>query len=214
MVIEKTILSGEEAAEIIAAIRLSEKRTSAEIFAVLARQSDDYRLAALAFLLLYLLAISLGLAAIAWWRWVSIPLPVFVAAQCLAAATMGMMVSFLPGFAVRLVPRRVRYRRAHASAAQQFLAHGIQRTSGRTGVLVFVSLAERYAEIIADSSIATKFGQEFWNDAVARLTQRVSQGEIKDAYVEVIAIIGDRLAKDFPRGSTDRNELEDRLVIL
>jgi putative membrane protein len=161
-----------------------------------------------------LLFISFCLAAFAWWQWISIPLPVFAGAQFLAAATMAILVKFLPGFAVLLVPRRVRYRRAHASAAQQFRAHGIHKTSGRTGVLVFVSLAERYAEIMADSAIAEKFGQEFWNDAVARLTERVSSGEIKDAYVEVIGIIGERLAKEFPHGLTDRNELDDRLVIL
>jgi putative membrane protein len=214
MVSDETVLSSAEASEIIAAIHSSEKKTSAEIFAVLSRQSDDYRLAALAFLLMYLLVISLCLATLAWWRWVSIPLPVFAGAQFLAAATFAILIRFMPGFAVHLVPRRVRYRRAHASAAQQFRAHGIHKTSGRTGVLVFVSLAERYAEIMADSAIAEKFGQEFWNDSVAVLVERVSRGEIKDGYVEVIRSIGERLANEFPHGPADRNELDDRLVIL
>jgi putative membrane protein len=214
MVNDAILLDSADAKEIIASIRASEKKTSAEIFAVLSRQSDDYRLAALAFLLMYLLAISLCLAVLAWWRWISVPLPVFAGAQFLAAATMAILVLFLPRFAVLLVPRRVRYRRAHASAAQQFRAHGIHLTSGRTGVLVFVSFAERYAEIMADSAIAEKFGQDFWNDAVARLVERVSRGQVKEGYVEVIGIIGERLAQEFPRGSTDRNELDDRLVIL
>ena len=44
----------------------------------------------------------------------------------------------------------------HAEAMNQFLTHGIHLTEHRTGVLIFASVAERYAEIIADSGINAK----------------------------------------------------------
>jgi len=214
MVSTTTPLTPEEGAEIVTAIRAAEKRTGAEIFAVLSRRSGDYRLAALAFLLLQVFLVSFIIAALAWWYWVDVPLPVFAGAQLLAAVAMAFLVSLFPDAAIWCVPKRVRYRRAHASAAQQFLAHGIHHTRGRIGVLVFVSLLERYAEIRADQAIAEKFGQDFWNDAVALLIDDVSKGNVSQGYVRVIGLIGDRLATEFPLKAGDRNELEDRLVIL
>ena len=41
--------------------------------------------------------------------------------------------------------------RAHAEAMRQFFAQGLHKTEDRTGVLIFASAAERYAEIIADA---------------------------------------------------------------
>jgi putative membrane protein len=210
----KQTLTPQQGEAIVAAISAAEKRSSAEIFAVLAHRSGDYRLAATAFLLTWVIAVSCAVAFLAWRNWVSIPLPVFALAQFLAAVTVFILMHAVPTVAVRFVPRRVRYGRAHASATQQFLAHGIHHTRGRTGVLVFVSLAERYAEIKADKAIADRLGQDFWNDCVARLTDSAAKGEAGTGFVEAIGTIGERLAQEFPPHENDRNELEDRLVIL
>lgn len=210
----KLNLTQEQTQEIVAAIRAAEKRSSAEIFAVLARRSGDYRLAATAFLLTWVIAVSCVIAVLAWRHWISIPLPAFALAQFLAAVTVFVLTHVFPEMTVHFVPRRVRYGHAHSSAARQFLAHGIHHTRGRTGVLVFVSLAERYAEIRADAAIDARLGQDFWNDCVARLTDSAAKGAVAEGLVAAIATIGERLAQEFPPRANDRNELEDRLVIL
>ena len=74
------------------------------------------------------------------------------------------------------VPRRLRYRRAHDNALKQFLARNVHITTARTGVLIFVSLAERYAEVVADSGINAKVPQETWNDIVADLVAHAQPG--------------------------------------
>ncbi len=210
----KLELTPQQGEAIVAAIREAEKRSSAEIFAVLARRSGDYRLPATAFLLTWVIAVSCAIAVFAWRHWISIPLPAFALAQFLSAVTVFVLMHAFPEVAVRFVPRRVRYGRAHASAAQQFLAHGIHHTHGRTGVLVFVSMAERYAEVRADKAIADRLGQNFWNDCVARLIDSASRGAVAEGLVAAIGTIGERLAQEFPPRENDRNELEDRLVIL
>jgi uncharacterized membrane protein len=65
------------------------------------------------------------------------------------------LVAFLsvPAVRFRVVPKRAMHRRAQAEAMRQFLAQGLHFTEGRTGVLIFASVAERYAEIVADSGI-------------------------------------------------------------
>src|SRR5262249_44232487 len=56
--------------------------------------------------------------------------------------------------------------RVHAEAMHQFLAQGIHLTEHRTGVLIFASVAERYAEIVADSGINAKVTPDVWSKAV------------------------------------------------
>ena len=58
---------------------------------------------------------------------------------------------------------------AHAEAVRQFCAQGLHKTENRTGVLIFASEAEHYAEMIADAGINAKVKQEVWDDAVAVL---------------------------------------------
>ena len=56
-----------------------------------------------------------------------------------------------------LVPSQiVKRRRAHRRAVEQFLTQNMTATAERTGVLIFVSVAERYAEVIPDTGIAQK----------------------------------------------------------
>ena len=50
----------------------------------------------------------------------------------------------------------MKHERAHQEALRQFAAHGLQHTKLRTGVLIFVSVAERYAEVLADAGIDQK----------------------------------------------------------
>jgi hypothetical protein len=74
----------------------------------------------------------------------------------LAAFIVVALVLSLPMIRFRIVPKRRMWARAHAEAMHQFLAQGIHLTEHRTGVLIFASVAERYAEIVADSGINAK----------------------------------------------------------
>jgi putative membrane protein len=58
-----------------------------------------------------------------------------------------------PALPFHIVPRRAKHDRAHAEAMRQFFAQGLDKTEHRTGVLIFASIAERYAEIVADAGI-------------------------------------------------------------
>lgn len=214
MVGESMTITAEQARAIVRAIKQAEATTSAEIFAVLARQSDDYRLAAASFLLAFVFVVSCAVGLLSWWHWFEVSMPVFVLAQMLAAITVLFFAWFMRGFAVRLIPKSVRYRRAHASAASQFLAHGIHHGNSRAGVLVFVSLAERYAEIRCDKSIAAKFEQAFWNECVATLIAAAERREIADGFIKAIRQIGKKLAREFPPAADNPNELADRFVII
>ncbi|HEY2137051.1 MAG TPA: TPM domain-containing protein, partial [Xanthobacteraceae bacterium] len=114
----------------------------------------------------------------------------------------------------RLVPRALQHDRAHAEAMRQFWAQGVYKTAHRTGILIFASTAERYAEIVADAGINEKVGPEVWDAAMAALISGIKQGRAADGFVAAIAQCGTVLATHFPRapGEVKPDELPDKLV--
>jgi len=95
---------------------------------------------------------------------------------------------------------------------QQFFAQGLHQTENRTGVLIFASAAERYAEIVADRGIYAKVTPQVWDQAVAALTTGISQGRIADGFIAAIEQCGAVLAEHFPPGVLNPDELPNKLV--
>ena len=120
----------------------------------------------------------------------------------------------LPPLHIAVVPRALKRARAHARAVEQFLAHGLHTTEARTGVLIFVSLAERYAEIIADAGIAAKVEQKVWDETIGRLIDEIRAGRLADGLVQAIARAGAVLAAHFPPRPGDVNELPNDLILI
>jgi putative membrane protein len=90
---------------------------------------------------------------------------------------------------------------------------GISRTKNRTGVLIFVSLAEHYARIIADEGIAAKVHPAEWQAAIDALTAHMRDGQIAAGFTAAIARCGDLLATHAPPDGSG-NELPDRLYVM
>ncbi len=188
------------------AIRKAEMKTSGEIFCVIARASSEYRHVPLAWSAALALLIPIPLFLLTPWPAATIylvQLGVFIAAMVLLSPR---------SIRFRLVPRRARHERAHVTAMRQFLAHGLQNTRGRTGVLIFASAAERYAEIVADAGIHAKVPQAIWDTAIETLIAAIKNGRAGDGLVAAIEQCGAVLAEHFPPAAADRNEIPDRLV--
>lgn len=199
-------------ARIAEAIRTAEERTAGEIYCVVARSSDNYLFPAAFFVTAAMLLISLALAwALHYWWFDPRPMT-FVLAE-LAAIACGLAVLwFFPGIRIRFVPRRLQYRHAHANAIKQFLARNVHLTEARTGVLLFVSLAERYAEVVADAGIDRRVDQSAWDGVVHTLVEHASTGRLTDGFVSAIGTVGALLEEHFPIGEFDLNELDDHVV--
>jgi putative membrane protein len=71
-----------------------------------------------------------------------------------------------------LTPGATKSRRVRRRAVELFRAAAERRTVGRTGVLLYLSLLERRAEIVADEAVHTKVAPEIWGEAMAALLAR------------------------------------------
>jgi putative membrane protein len=201
-------ITPEDDQRISESIRAAEKNTSGEIFCVLMRASSDYRMVPIAWAALIALLVPLPLL-----YFTKIESTTIYVFQLLSFLIV-MLVLLLPAVRLLMVPKRTMFERAHAEAQRQFAAHGLHRTEARTGVLIFVSLAEHYVEVVADVGIAAKVEQEVWDRAVKLLVQAIKRGKIADGYAEAIAVCGEVLAQHFPPPKVNRDELPDKLILL
>jgi putative membrane protein len=201
-------LSQQDRARIAAAIHATEAKTSGEIVCVLARSSVDTTA------LPIIIAAAMALAV----PWVLIELTFLSVRSILSWQVVVFLVLIvvlcLPRVRVALLPRAARRAVAHRVAMEQFAVRGLARKKDRTGILIFVSMAERYARIIADDGVASRVPQSHWQGAVDALVDHMRDGRIVDGFLTAIDRCGNVLASHFPRNEASDDELPDRIYLI
>lgn len=193
---------------IAAAIRAAETRSSGEIVCVLARTSTGVTV------LPVLIAAVLALA-LPWLLVATTTLAVQRILELQAGAFLALAVILsLPRVQVALLPRAMRRVLAHRLAMEQFRSLGIARKKDRAGILIFVSLAERYARIVADEGIAARVRQPQWQAAVDTLTAHMRDGRVADGFISGIDACAEVLAAHFPASGPGKAELPDRIYVI
>jgi putative membrane protein len=199
-------ITPEDHARIAEAIRSAEQKTSGEIVCVLARASSEYHAAPVLAGALCALVVPWAFVFLTQWSVERILLAqvfIFLLATAICALTPIGMV---------LVPRRIKRVRAHRAAMEQFHTRGLGRLETHAGVLIYVSLAERYARIIVDDHLAAKIPATEWRAAVDALTAHMKNGRIADGFVAAIVRCGAVLAAHAPGAPSGR--LPDRIYLV
>ncbi len=203
-----TLLNQDEQRQVAAAITQVEKQTDAELVTVLAPRADDY--AYIPLLWAGILALVVPGAINYFPGWLDTHLLLLVQ----WATFIGLALLFrIPGITTRLIPRSVRYWRASDLARRQFLEQNLHHTDGDTGMLIFVSEAERYVEILVDRGISERLNDETWQAIVATFTEQVRRGETLAGFLECVESCGTHLKQALP-ATQERNELPNHLIIL
>jgi putative membrane protein len=200
-------ISDEDRAAIAAAIHAAEQRTSGQIVCVLMRSASEYFYVPVLWAALLALVSPWPLIVLTDWSVQRIFL-----VQIVVFTFAFLALSWAP-LRISLVPPAVRRARAHRAAVEQFFARGLTRTRDRTGVLIFVSFAERYARIIADEGISSKVSNRDWQLAVNTLTAHLHDGRIAQGFIAAIEQCGAVLAKHAPP-TGEGNELPDRIYVM
>jgi putative membrane protein len=213
---------------VTAAVAAAEEHTSGEIVTVVAAKSNDYDDVALvwasviAFIAMSVIALfpefyrglydrltggwGHELTANQW-------LGTVIAVGVLKWIGMWLILLWRP-LRMALTPRAIKAQRVRARAIDLFKVGTEAKTIGRTGVLLYLSLKEHRADIVADEAIAAKVTPEVWGDAMAALIERVRVGKPGEGMAEAVRQMGIVLAEHFPKGDENPNELPDRLIEL
>lgn len=200
-------LTDSEKHRIAEAIKQAESRTSGEIVTVIAGASDGY--AYIPMLWASCLALILP------FPFLLLDLPLAYSHIYLLQLAVFIVLTLLFRWAplkMRLIPKTVKRRRAARLAREQFLAQGVHRTEARSGVLLFISVAEHYVEVLADSGINDKVDQDTWNGLIADFSAKVKQGQVAEGFIGAIGVCGKVLTEHFPRDPLDQDELPNHLI--
>ena len=208
------------------AVADAEQTTSGEIVPVMADRSDGYSDVALWW------AVSLAFTAMSALAFVPdalLSLRHAVAGDWANEPTLGELFALLTGLGVAvflavltlqllqplkfaLIPAPIKRQRVREAAIRHFKVGAERRTHGRTGVLLYVSMREHRAEIVADEPIAVKVDAEVWGVAMADMLEGIRKGNLAEGLAAGVRDVGAVLAEHFPRGDEDINELPDRLI--
>ena len=192
---------------ISAAIHAAEARTSGQIVCVLSHASSDYVYVPV--LWSSLIALLVPWVLIYFTPWSAQKIYLWQVAIFIVAS---LVLAWMP-LRIALVPPPLRRAQAHRMALEQFVIRQIANTKNRCGVLIFVSLAERYARIIADQGIAEKVGNAEWQAAIDALTGHMRDGHMADGFIAAIERCGAVLATHAPPDGSP-NALPDRLYVM
>ena len=110
---------------------------------------------------------------------------------------MTLLLDWLP-LRLFIVPQRVKHAHAWQLAHREFNAHTIANPNQRHRILLFVSLGERYVEIIADDETHAMAPDGAWNKIVDRFLANVKAGRVADGVLDAIASCGAILKEHHP----------------
>jgi putative membrane protein len=190
------------------AVRQAEALTSGEIVVVVDRAASSYRTVPMVMALALALFVPWPLLLLTFTSAPRIFLIQLICAAILMAALLwyGRGGRFVPGF--------VKRGRAHDVALREFTARGLTRTRGRTGVLLYIAVQERYAEILADSGIDGKVERETWRGIIEPLLLAAKEDRLREGLIAAVADLGHVLAQHAPPVANDVDELPNKVVLL
>jgi putative membrane protein len=219
--------SDQDRARIASAVAAAEGGTDAEIVTIVAPRSDAYHDVGLhyAVLAMLLVPVGIGLAPQSWIDWWTGMLlgwgghltrglaMLYILAKLIAAFLIVRFALVYMPLRMALTPGSTKVRRVRRRATELFKAACIGRTKRQTAVLLYLSLAERRAEIVVDEAILAKVDPNGWAEAMAALIAEVKAGRPGEGMAQAVERIGTVLAAHVPAVQGDNpNEIPDGVI--
>lgn len=210
------------------AVAAAERASDGEVVTIVAPRSDSYHDVALHYAVLAMLlvpaaaavvpqsSIDWGLALVLGWN-ASLSFRLLMLLILVKMAVVFLIVRFALSWMrlrMALTPAATKTRRVRRRAVELFRAGTENRTKGRTGILLYLSLLEHRAEIVADEAIHSRVEPEVWGEAMAVLVDEVKAGRTGEGMARAVEKIGEVLARCLPPTLDNPNELPDRLIEL
>ena len=193
-------------------VRIAEKKTGVEIVPmVVSRSSTVGHLPLILFPVLMLLYYVSGLDDLlneqydqAW---------IFTTIWVLLSLALTRWLSSLPIMVRLLVSPMDRESQAMNRATTEFYENGLHSTQNSVGILLFISLHDHKAIVLADKAIADKLPADSWEHVIKRLLEGARQRKLSNGFQDAIELCVDLVKSDFPPNPRLGNELANQLVI-
>ena len=209
-------LSQQDRDAVTAAVAKAEQESDGEIVTIVALRSDAYHDVALHYAVLAMLIVPAKLALLpkAWidraatlllgWNgeFDRRALIVLFVLLTLAFLIVRLILAYMP-LRMALTSGRTRTRRVHRRAVSTSAPAARAERGAATGILIYLSLLERRAEIVADKAIADQVEPEIWGEAMAILVDGVKAGEPGQGMANAVEKVGEVLKRILPPKPTN-----------
>jgi uncharacterized membrane protein len=95
-----------------------------------------------------------------------------------------------------------------------FAEHGVWDTEDNCGVLIYVNLAERKVEIVADRNVNRKIDAATWQAVCRTRTDGFARGDFHDSSIAAVTQVSELLRQHFPANGARANELPDNPILM
>jgi len=201
------MLTQDQSRRIEQAVQAAETTTSAEIaVCVRGASGDDRFLAAIIGAVVFLAIDTIGPTI--WWNYDRL---VWIA----VALAVGILVFWLCDrfdLGLRCLPSRLVVKDARQAARAAFLDGGLDDTPERNAVMLFVSRAERYVEILPDRAAAAAIEPAHWTAIVDGFRKAARKGDLGEAVAGPVAAIGQISAVHFPASGANPDRVSNRPI--
>ncbi|QDF30352.1 TPM domain-containing protein [Halarcobacter anaerophilus] len=185
-----------------------EKRSSAELVAVITQISSSYRFEILVLSLLLSAVVSIISL------YFSIDAVKLFEIEVLSFLFFYLLINRFKKIVLLFLPKAYKYEKASFNAKQEFSNLGLRQTENRQAIMFFVSIDEKYVEIITDKEIKEKIDNSFWQNIVKEFIKDVKNKKFTQGYLKAIRACSEVLIKNFPIQKDDKNELSNEVIEL
>ena len=186
-----------------------EKLSSAELVAVVAKKSSNYKYASLMISVFCVFLISFVLYFVR-----EVSTLELLEYQLLVFVGINLLFEKFDNLILKILPQSYKYRKASSYAKEQFNNLGLNRTKSKQAIMFFVSLDERYVKVITDNKISQEIPNEFWQQLVFEFAEDVKREDFLNGYLKALRTSKAILIKHFPIQSNDENELSNEVIEL
>lgn len=189
-------------------IKKLEEKSSAELVAVITDFSSSYNLLILVYSLVFTFLVSL--------------ISLYFDANTIMffeiqLSTFAFFILFFHNFKkyfLYLLPKKYKYNKASKKAKEEFINQGLYDTKTKLAIMFFVSIEEKYVEIITDKNVKEKIDDNYWQEIVNQFIKDVKNKEFEEGYKTAIKSCSEILIENFPIKENDINELSNEIVEL
>ncbi|HEY4574731.1 MAG TPA: hypothetical protein VIJ26_12220 [Thermoanaerobaculia bacterium] len=203
----KPFLTPESKTALLEAVRAVESCSSAELVVAVRHRTGSYLYADLLF------GILAGIAALSFLLFSPMVFaPVWILIDpILIGALAGLLAAWSSGLRRSLTPRALRRQRVETAARSTFVERRVHGTTGRTGILLYVSVLEREAALVVDVGVEALAAMDGWKAAVEEIETAVRNKEDGVAVAARLRGLATLLSSALVRGADDVNELPDEV---
>jgi len=190
-------------------IKEVEQQSSAELVAVITKKSDGYEYVGLLISLLFTVILTGYLLVFS-----SLGAEYILLTQVTVIASLSLLFTYQSKLLMYLLPKSYKYNISSKYAHTNFATLGLNNTQTKQAIMFFVSVEEKYVEIITDSNIKTKIPNAQWQEIVNVFINDIKNENIYLGYSKAIDSCSSVLIENFPVKQNDVNELEDEIIEL